>query len=115
MKNLIHIIIFMLVLSMSGQTFILQEHDKQLHFAAGSIAGAIGYNWSYQRHNNKTKARVIGLCASLAAGVAKELYDNYRGGIFDKRDILATGMGGVFVTYTIPLFQKKKKKKEKNR
>ena len=113
MKNLIHIIIFMLVLSMSGQTFILQEHDKKLHFAAGSVAGIIGYNWSYQRHYNKTKARIIGLCTSLAAGVAKEVYDSYRGGIFDKRDILATGMGGVFVTFTIPLFQKKKKKKKK--
>ena len=108
MKNLIHIIIFMFGFSMSGQTFILQERDKQLHFAAGSLAGALGYNWSYQRHNNKTKAIIIGLSASLAAGIAKEVYDNYRGGVFDKRDILATGIGGVFVTFTIPLFQNKK-------
>ena len=107
MKNLIHIIIFMFIIPMSGQTFILQEHDKQLHFTAGSMAGALGYNWSYQRQNNKTKAIITGLCASLAAGVAKEVYDNNRGGIFDKRDILATGMGGIFVTFTIPLFQNK--------
>ena len=107
MKNLIHSIIFAFGLTMSGQSFILQEHDKQLHFAAGSMAGALGYNWSYQRHQNKTKAIITGLCASLAAGVAKELYDKNRGNIFDKRDLIATGMGGVFVTFTIPLFQKK--------
>ena len=32
MKNLIHSIIFMFGLSMLGQTFILQERDKKLHF-----------------------------------------------------------------------------------
>ena len=47
MKNLIHGIIFMFGLSMLGQTFILQERDKKLHFAAGSIAGAFGYDMSY--------------------------------------------------------------------
>ena len=115
MKNLIHSIIFMFGLTMSGQSFILQEHDKQLHFAAGSMAGAFGYYWSYHKQQNKTKAIITGICTSLLAGAAKEVYDNSQGGIFDKRDILATGMGGVFVTFTIPLFQKKKKKKEKNR
>jgi len=112
MKNLIHIIIFMFGLSMLGQTFILQERDKQLHFAAGSFAGVLGYSWSYHRYHNKTKAIITGLCTSLVAGVAKEVYDNYQGGLFDKRDILATGMGGVFVTFTIPLFQKKKNRSQ---
>ena len=112
MKNLIHSIIFMFGLSMLGQTFILQERDKKLHFSAGSIAGAFGYDMSYQRHQNKTKAIITGICTSLVAGVAKEVYDNYQGGLFDKRDILATGMGGVFVTFTIPLFQKKKNRSQ---
>ncbi|MDC1266288.1 hypothetical protein N8009_05800 [Flavobacteriaceae bacterium] len=110
MKNLIHIIIFMFGISMSGQTFILQEYDKQLHFAAGSFAGVLGYSWSFHRHQNKTKAIITGLCTSLVAGVAKEVYDNSQGGLLDKRDVLATGMGGVFVTVTIPLFQNKKKR-----
>jgi len=110
MKNLIQSFIFLFGLSMLGQTFILQERDKQLHFAAGSVAGAFGYSWSYQKHHNKTKALITGLCTSLVAGVAKEVYDNYKWGVFDKRDILATGMGGGFVTFTIPLFQKKKNK-----
>ena len=112
MKNLIHTIIFMFGLSVLGQSFILQEDDKQLHFAAGSLAGAIGYHWSYQKHKNKTKAIITALCTSVVAGVAKEVYDNYQGGIFDKRDILATGMGGVFVTFTIPLFQNKKNRSQ---
>ena len=111
MKNLIHGIIFMFGLSMLGQTFILQERDKKLHFAAGSIAGAFGYDMSYQMHRNKTKAIITGICTSLLVGTAKEVYDNSNGGIFDKRDILATGMGGVFVSFTIPLLQKKKKKR----
>ena len=63
MKNLIHGIIFMFGLSMLGQTFILQERDKKLHFAAGSIAGAFGYDMSYQMHRNKTKAIITGICA----------------------------------------------------
>jgi len=79
---------------MLGQPFILQERDKQLHFAFGSVAGAFGYSWSYQKHHNKTKALIIGLCTSLVADVAKEVYNNYKGGVFDKRDILATRMGG---------------------
>ena len=112
MKILIHSIIFMFGLSMSGQSFILQEHDKQLHFAAGTLAGAFGYTWSYQKHHNKTKAIITGICTSLLVGTAKEAYDNFQGGIFDERDILATGMGGVFITFTIPLFQKKKNKQQ---
>ena len=111
MKNLIHAIIFMFGLSVSGQSFILQEHDKKLHFAAGSLAGAFGYIWSYQKHKNKTKAIITGICTSLLAGTAKEVYDNSQGGIFDKRDILATGMGGVFISFTIPVFQNKKNKR----
>ena len=59
---------------------------------------------------NKTKAIITALCTSVVAGVAKEVYDDYRGGIFDKRDILATGMGGVFISFTIPLFQNKKRR-----
>jgi uncharacterized protein YfiM (DUF2279 family) len=109
MKNLIHIIIFMFGLSVLGQTFILEERDKRLHFSAGSIAGAFGYDMSYQRYKNKTKAMITGFCTSLLAGVAKEVFDNARGGVLDKRDILATGMGGLFVTFTIPVLQKKNK------
>ena len=52
---------------------------------------------------------ITGFCTSLLAGVAKEVFDNARGGVLDKRDILATGMGGLFVTFTIPVLQKKNK------
>ena len=71
--------------------------------------GAFGYDMSYQRYKNKTKAMITGFCTSLLAGVAKEVFDNARGGVLDKRDILATGMGGLFVTFTIPVLQKKNK------
>ena len=99
----------MLTTSMSGQSFILQEKDKQAHFAAGIAAGALGYHWSYKRHNNKSRAQITGMLTSISVGILKELYDSKTGGTVESRDVLATMMGGAVVTVTIPLFQKKKK------
>ena len=99
----------MLTTSMSGQSFILQEKDKQAHFVAGMVASAAGYHWSYKRHNNKTRARLTGMLTSISVGILKELYDSKNGGTVESRDVLATMMGGALVTVTIPLFQKKKK------
>ena len=99
----------MLTTSMAGQSFILQEKDKQIHFAAGIAAGALGYHWSYKKHNNKTRAQITGMLTSISVGILKELYDSKTGGTVESRDVLATMMGGALVTVTIPLFQKKKK------
>ena len=92
-----------------GQDFILQEQDKQLHFGAGMITSALGYTWSYSKYQDKKKAMITGIATSILAGVAKETYDNMRGREFDERDILATTMGGVAVSITIPLFKKRRK------
>ena len=43
--------------------------DKKLHFAAGNIAGAVGYTWSYKKHQDKKRAIVAGICTAFAAGV----------------------------------------------
>ena len=99
----------MLTTNMVGQDFILQEKDKQMHFAAGMVASAAGYHWSYKRHNNKTRALLTGMLTSISVGILKELYDSKTGGTLESRDVLATTMGGAIVTVTIPLFQKKKK------
>jgi uncharacterized protein YfiM (DUF2279 family) len=101
--------------TMFGQTtynpfVLLKENDKQLHFSAGVVTSALGYTWSYNKHQDKKRAMITGLCTSLAAGVAKELLDNIRGGDFDERDIFATTLGGVSMSVTIPIFQPKKKR-----
>ena len=99
----------MLTTNMVGQNFILQEKDKQIHFAAGMVASTVGYHWSYKRHGNKSRAQITGMLTSISVGILKELYDSKTGGTVESRDVLATMMGGAVVTVTIPLFQKKKK------
>ena len=88
-----------------------KEQDKQLHFAAGNIVGAAGYIYSYNKHQDKKRAMITGICTAFAAGVMKELYDGSSGGYIEHEDILATTLGGITITTTIPLFQRKKKKK----
>ena len=109
MRHFFFIILFMLTTNMVGQNFILQESDKQIHFAAGMVASAAGYHWSYKKYNNKTRAQITGILTSISVGVLKELYDSRTGGTVERRDVLATMMGGAVITVTIPLFQKKKK------
>ena len=75
------------------------------------LSGAAGYTFVYNKTENKNKAMIAGIATSLVAGIAKETYDNIKGGDFDERDILATGLGGMTVSVTIPLFTKNKKKR----
>ena len=48
-KNIVVVILLLIYLPIHGQQFILQEHDKQLHFGAGMITSALGYTWSYNK------------------------------------------------------------------
>ena len=110
--------VLLLVLSttMHGQfyqydKFILTEKDKQKHFGAGVVISAIGYEWGLKKFEDRKKAALFGIGLGIAAGIAKESYDNWRGfpSYFDDRDILATTMGSISVT--IPLFVLHKPKK----
>ena len=84
--------------------------DKKLHFAAGSIIGAAGYVWSYQKHEDRTRAMITGICLAFAAGVTKEMYDGQiKGGYVELGDIAATTLGGITWSVTIPLFQGERK------
>ena len=104
MKKLL-IILLMITLPLSAQSFIEQE-DKQLHFTAGSIIGATGYIWSYQKHYDKKRAMITGICTAFAAGVIKEMYDGQiKGGYVELEDIAATTLGGITWSITIPIFQ----------
>lgn len=102
--------------SMFGQLyqngkFILTEPDKQKHFIAGIVISGLSYELGLKKFKDKKKAAAFALGMSLAAGIAKESYDNWKGfpSYFDDRDILATMMGSV--TITIPLFALQKPKK----
>jgi hypothetical protein len=93
--------------------FILTESDKQLHFAAGAIATTVGYEWALKKYKgDKKKAFFVGLGVGLAAGIAKESFDNWRGFpyYFDERDVLATFMGSVAVSIPLSIFRKPKVK-----
>ena len=59
--------------------------------------------------NSLTYSRCCFLYLSFAAGVLKEMFDASQGGYVEHGDILATTLGGVTVSVTIPLFTKKKK------
>ena len=82
--------------------FILTESDKQKHFVAGVVISGLSYEWGLKKWKDKRKAAAFSLGIGLAAGIAKESFDNWRGypSYFDDRDILATMMGSV--TITIP-------------
>ena len=86
-----------------------KERDKQLHFIAGTVFGSLGYDFVYQRTKDKKKAILGGIAFSTLAGLAKELADSemYEQK-FDKKDLIATSIGGITVSLTIPLFKKKK-------
>lgn len=97
----------MLTTTMVSQSFVQQE-DKQLHFAAGNIAGLTGYVLSYQKHQDKNRAIVTGICTAFAAGVVKEMYDSNQGGYVELGDVAATTLGGITIGLTIPLFQRRR-------
>jgi len=83
--------------------------DKQLHFAAGAIAGATGYTYVWQKTKDKKKAMLAGIGTALLAGTAKELLDATGSrNKFDTKDLAATALGGITISVTINLFNKKK-------
>ena len=89
--------------------------DKRLHFQAGVITGAIGYDFVYSKTKDRNKAFFGGLLTSVLAGTAKEVYDStLPGNKFDIKDLSTTALGGLSVNLTIKLFNKNKKKNEKN-
>ena len=63
-------------------------YDKKLHLASGlAIAFVFGIANPW-----------IGLGCGMAAGVAKEIYDYFDYGLFDKKDMLFTWLGAAIGT-----------------
>lgn len=100
MKN--KLITLMILLPM----LLFSQKDKQLHFAAGAAISSTIYTITYQTTKNKNKALIYAITASTLAGISKELYDKKTTG-FDNKDLLYTVAGGVSLSLTINLFNKK--------
>lgn len=61
-------------------------YDKKLHFGAGLIIAILG---------GVVTDPITGIGLAIAAGIAKECYDDYhKDGSFDWRDMIATWIGG---------------------
>ena len=102
MKKLIFILLI------SSVTYGQIARDKKLHFVAGAVASAGTYDFVYKKTKSKKKAFIWGVVGSVLAGTAKELLDEHNYGGFDKKDLLATAIGGVSASITINIFKKNK-------
>ena len=114
------ILLFLVPTFFIAQDF--RETDKQLHFAAGTIVGALGYHLYNDKHFDQQGAILSGLASGFAVGTAKELFDTaIQGEKFDIEDLSATVLGSFTITVSIPLFKeerqrfKKRKRRPKNR
>tara|TARA_R100001510_G_C7653208_1_gene211280 strand:+ start:1429 stop:1914 length:486 start_codon:yes stop_codon:yes gene_type:complete len=94
---------------LSTFTFSQIQEDKKLHFAAGNVIGAAGYVYSYNKHQDKKRAIINGVCLAFAAGVVKEIYDGENDGYVEHEDILATTLGGITISALFNLLNKNKK------
>tara|TARA_R100000995_G_C3417354_1_gene92256 strand:- start:103 stop:591 length:489 start_codon:yes stop_codon:yes gene_type:complete len=96
---------------LSTFTFGQIQKDKKLHYAAGSVIGVAGYVYSYDKHQDKKRAMINGVCLSFAAGVMKEIYDGeVASGYVELNDVLATTLGGITFVYIANLLNKKQNK-----
>ena len=80
--------------------FAQMQQDKYYHFGAGVMSEYVGKNFIE-----------IPIVNSFVIGFAKETYDYIDYGKFDKKDLLATTLGGIALTITINLINKKKDEK----
>jgi len=73
---------------------MINELDKQLHILAGSTI-SLFVTIAMLSTSFVPYAPIVGLLLALVAGILKEVYDLYvKKTEFDKRDVLATVMGG---------------------
>jgi VanZ family protein len=70
----------------------------------------------YSKTKDRKKAFAAGVLTSMAVGIFKESLDATRpGNKFDLKDLAATTLGGITVSFTINLFDKKKKNKKRKK
>jgi len=99
-------------INMSNAQFI--SEDDQLHFLTGAVISGTTYAIVYSKTKNSKKAFWYSLGLSTLAGLSKEIYDGYIiSGRFDSGEAISTAAGGFVTSFTINLFNGKRKKKKK--
>jgi len=71
------------------------KEDKINHFSCGYIIGYGGNLIGYKITKNKTIGLISGVILSSLAGHLKEKYDSENEGIYNKKDLLNTSLGGI--------------------
>lgn len=83
------------------------EHDKQKHALLGIWVAGVVFMISHALLGSNFFSSLAGLASSLIIGIAIEYYQRAFGkGTFDKADILATFLGGVFAVVLLLLIWK---------
>lgn len=116
--KIIYILLFLCCGLMVSQEI---PRDKKLHFGAGVLSSAVGYQYVYNQTQDKEKALAAGILTSIIMGVGKEVYDSFQPkNRFDQSDVAATVLGGVTFSFTVKINliniggEAKRKKKWKN-
>ena len=99
--KIIYILLFLCCGLMVGQEI---PRDKKLHFGAGVLSSAVGYQYVYNQTQDKEKALAAGILTSIIMGVGKEVYDSFQPkNRFDQSDVAATVLGGVTFSFTVKI------------
>ena len=99
--KIIYILLFLCCGLMVSQEI---PHDKKLHFGAGVLSSAVGYQYVYNQTQDKEKALAAGILTSIVMGIGKEVYDSFQPkNRFDQSDVAATVLGGVTFSLTLKI------------
>ena len=112
MKKISLILLLLLSYNISTAQLLAQE-DKQKHFVAGSIVGAISYGVILQETEDKHLAFFGSIATSFVAGYLKETFDKKQGIPFDNEDLAATALGGLSIGITLDIFTRQGKKRKR--
>ena len=99
--KIIYILLFLCCGLMVSQEI---PRDKKLHFGAGVLSSAVGYQYVYNQTQDKEKALAAGILTSIVMGIGKEVYDSFQPkNRFDQSDVAATVLGGVAFSFTVKI------------
>lgn len=106
MRIILLIILLSFSLGLNAQEDTSKGHAE--HFIAGTvISGATSY-FVFKKTDDKWKAWIYGMSASVVAGLVKEAIDPAIGGTRSAEDFAYTVLGGAFgASIVIPLNKKK--------
>jgi hypothetical protein len=106
MKNIL-VVLALSLISISGNSQSIGA-DKVTHFLAGGAITSTTYITLNRYDISVGKKTAISIGVGVLGGIVKETYDLSRGGKFDGKDILATGLGSISVTIPIGIGNKKR-------